>query len=156
MGSRGSVIPLFNKQKENGLLTITHKEMTRFNISLEDAVKMVFWSIENLVGGEILVPKIPSYNIMDIAKVIAPRAMYKILGIRPGEKIHEELITKTDSEDAYDLGHYYAIVPHPYSIKFLKKFPSAKKVKHGFYYSSDNNPQFLKINELKKLLKDYL
>lgn len=156
MASRGSVIPLFKKQKENGLLTITHKEMTRFNISLEEAVKMVLWSIENLVGGEILVPKIPSYKIMDIAKVIAPRAKHKISGIRPGEKIHEELITKTDSEDAYDLDNYYVVVPNPYSVKFLKKFPYAKKVKRGFYYSSDNNPQFLKLNELKKILKEYL
>jgi UDP-N-acetylglucosamine 4,6-dehydratase len=156
MNSRGSVIPLFKKQRENGLLTITHKEMTRFNISLEDAVKMVFWSIENLVGGEILVPKIPSYRIMDLAKVIAPNAKYKILGIRPGEKIHEELITKTDSEQSYDLGLYYAIVENLHSLKFLKRFPKAKKVKKGFYYTSDNNRRFLSVNELQKLLKDYL
>ena len=156
MASRGSVIPLFKKQKENGLLTITDKEMTRFNISLDDSVKMVLWSMENLVGGEILVPKIPSYRIMDIAKVIAPNAKYKILGTRPGEKIHEELITKTDSADTYDLGLYYAVVQNPHSIKFLKKFSKAKKVNKGFYYSSDNNSQFLKVNQLRKLLKAYL
>ena len=155
MNSRGSVIPLFKKQKENRLLTITDEEMTRFNISLDDSVKMVLWSIENLVGGEILVPKIPSYRIMDLAKAIAPNAKYKISGIRPGEKIHEELITKTDSDYTYDLGSYYAIVADSCTLKFLKKFSKVKKVTKNFYYASNNNTKFLSVKELQKLLKDH-
>ena len=156
MASRGSVIPLFKQQRNQGILTITDKQMTRFNISLVVAVKMVLWSMNNLTGGEILVPKIPSYKIMDIAKVIAPDSKYKITGIRPGEKIHEELITKADSGDTYDLGKYYAIVYNPYNIRLKKKFKFMKKVKKDFAYSSNTNDHFLSTNDLKKLLKKFL
>ena len=110
MGSRGSVIPLFMSQCKNGKLSITDKNMTRFNITLEDSVKLVQWAIENTCGGEILVPKIPSYNIVDLANAISPSSLLEEIGIRPGEKLHEEMITTSDSPYTYDIGDYYSIV----------------------------------------------
>ena len=107
MGSRGSVIPLFLKQKKNNEITITDKRMTRFNILLEDSIQMVLWSLQNSIGGEILVPKIPSVRITDLARVIAPHSRIKIIGTRPGEKINEELITKSDRNNTYHIGKYY-------------------------------------------------
>ncbi len=111
MGSRGSVIPFFIDKKHEGILPITHKEMTRFNISLEDGVRLVFFAIENALGGEIFVPKIPSYKILDVAKAVAPGCELKEVGIIPGEKLHEEMITETDSLNTIELGKYYAILP---------------------------------------------
>ncbi len=109
-GSRGSVIPLFLKQRQNKVLEITHKEMTRFNITLKESIEMVIWSISNNIGGEIFVPKIPSYNILDLAKAISPSSKIKFIGIRKGEKIHEEMITVHDAPHTLDLGKYYAIL----------------------------------------------
>ncbi len=154
MGSRGSVIPLFFKQKKNNEITITDKRMTRFNILLEDSIQMVLWSLQNSVGGEILVPKIPSVRIMDLAKSIAPNSRIKIIGTRPGEKIHEELITKSDSSNTYDIGKYYSIVSEDYIKKFKKKFPKAKKVASDFNYTSGKNAHFLNKNEILKMLKN--
>ena len=111
MGSRGSVIPFFLEKAKSGLLPITDPAMTRFNISLGEGVDMVFWSLENAMGGEIFVPKIPSYRITDVAEAIGPSCKKKITGIRPGEKIHEEMITQSDSSTTIDLGAYYAILP---------------------------------------------
>ena len=111
MGSRGSVIPFFLNRKDSGVLPITSAEMTRFNISLQDGVEMVLWALENAMGGEILVPKIPSYRITDVATAIAPKARQEIVGIRPGEKIHEEMITMSDGYNSIDLGRYFAILP---------------------------------------------
>ncbi|MGI9399743.1 MAG: UDP-N-acetylglucosamine 4,6-dehydratase (inverting), partial [Rhizobiaceae bacterium] len=110
MGSRGSVIPFFLKRRETGILPITHEDMTRFSITLEQSVDMVLWSIENTLGGEIIVPKIPSYRISDLARAIGPECETPVVGIRPGEKIHEEMIVPTDSPNTVDLGNYYAIL----------------------------------------------
>ncbi len=111
MGSNGSVIPFFLKKRKDGVLPITDASMTRFNISLADGVKMVMYALENAWGGELLVPKIPSYRITDVAIAIGPDCKYPVVGIRPGEKIHEEMITSSDSFSTYDLGEYYVILP---------------------------------------------
>ena len=141
MGSRGSVIPFFlRKAKDGNALPITHKHMTRFNISLEEGVEMVFWSIENAIGGEIFVPKIPSYRIETVARAIAPSAELRYVGVRPGEKLHEEMITESDSYNTIELGRYYAILPSDVKKeKFLKHF-NAKEVPPGFSYSSRDDP----------------
>lgn len=158
MGSRGSVIPLFNEQKKNKLLKLTHKDMTRFNITLDEATKMVDWSIKNSYGGEIFVPKIASYRLLDLAKSICEESRIVFTGIRPGEKIHELLITKDDSTRTVDLGRYYAILPttKEYSIESYCKKKKCKLVKKNFEYSSNNNTKFLKIHELRKLIKKYV
>ena len=158
MGSRGSVIPLFNEQKKNKLLKLTHKDMTRFNITLDEAIKMVDWSIKNSYGGEIFVPKIASYRLLDLAKSICEESRIVFTGIRPGEKIHELLITKDDSTRTVDLGKYYAILPttKEYSIESYCKKKKCKLVKKNFEYSSNNNTKFLKIHELRKLIKKYV
>ncbi len=152
MGSRGSVIPFFLKIKEKDYFPITNNKMTRFNISLNEAVKLVSWSIKNLKGGEILVPKIPSYKITDVAKAIKSNAKIKIIGIRPGEKIHEEMITSSDSQDTYDFGNYYAIIVPAFLNNYKKK--KLKKVKPGFSYNSGSNKNFLSVIELRKLIKN--
>ena len=153
MGSRGSVVPLFRKQKKKKFVTITDTRMTRFNILLEDSIKMVLWSFENCIGGEILVPKIPSIKIIDLAEVIAPKSNIKIIGTRPGEKIHEELITESDSINTYDIGKYYTIIPNALFKKLKNKFPKAKKVRSNFSYSSGNNKDFLNKDEIRKILE---
>ena len=152
MGSRGSVIPFFLKIKEKDYFPITNNKMTRFNISLNEAVKLVSWSIKNLKGGEILVPKIPSYKITDVAKAIKSNAKIKIIGIRPGEKIHEEMITSSDSQDTYDFGNYYAIIVPAFLNNYKKK--KLMKVKPGFSYNSGSNKNFLSVIELRKLIKN--
>lgn len=154
MGSRGSVIPFFIEKKKSGILPITDNEMTRFNISLQDGVDMVLWSIENALGGEVLVPKIPSYRITDVAQAIAPECEHKVVGIRPGEKIHEEMITPGDSFNTVDLGDYYAILPvgGEYSIQEYCDKKGASAVKQGFCYNSGTNEHFLSVDELKDLI----
>ena len=155
MGSRGSVLPFFLKKKESGVLPITDEKMTRFNISLEEGVDMVLWSIENLLGGEILVPKIPSFKVMDLAEAIAPECKKEIIGIRPGEKIHEVLITESDSAYTLDLGKYYSILP-PEKIndEKYKQIPS-KKVPSDFVYCSGKNEEFLCVDQLRKMISSY-
>ncbi len=158
MGSNGSVIPFFYKKRSTGVLPITDKRMTRFNISLDEGVSLVFFAIQNAWGGEIFVPKIPSYQIMDLAKAICPECEYKEIGIRPGEKLHEEMITSSDSFFTYDLGKYYAILPSRpvFNLEeFIKHF-NAKKVPAGFSYNSKDNPQFLSVEELRKLIRENL
>lgn len=154
MGSNGSVIPFFMKKKESGELPITDPAMTRFNISLVDGVKMVLHALEYAWGGELFVPKIPSYRITDVAEAIGPNCKHPIVGIRPGEKIHEEMITSSDSFTTYDLGKYYVILPQDprwdleeYVIHF-----NAKPVSPGFNYSSGANQHFLSIEELRSLI----
>ena len=125
MGSKGSVIPYFLKKRHEGILPITNSKMTRFNISLNEGVDMIFHALNNSWGGEIFIPKIPSFNILDLANAIAPECEHKIIGIRPGEKIHEEMITPSDSFSTYDMGKYYVILPQnpTWKIKeFIKKF----------------------------------
>lgn len=158
MGSNGSVIPFFINKRNDGVLPITVAEMTRFNISLEGGVEMVLHALESAWGGEIFVPKIPSYKITDIAKAIGPNCEQRIVGIRPGEKIHEEMITTSDSFFTYDLGKYYAIIPQnpKWSIeKFISTF-KAKKVQDGFTYNSGTNTEWVSVEELRKLIVDHV
>ena len=158
MGSRGCVIPFFLKNRPTGVLPITDPRMTRFNISLQDAVEMVLWSLEHLRGGEILVPKIPSYRILDVAKAIGPECTYPTIGIRPGEKIHEEMITESDSFNTIDLGKYYAILPvsAEHAINHYCKTMKTHPVTHGFSYNSGNNDSFLSVEELRVLIKQHV
>lgn len=153
-GSRGSVMPLFLSQKKNKELKITDKNMTRFNISLTQGVDTVLWSLKNMIGGEIIVPKLPSYRIMDLAKAISPNIKLKFIGKRPGEKIHEEMITPSDSGNTIDVGKFYLILPSN-NINDLSNFKKRyKKISflNNFSYSSDNNKHFLKVNELKQII----
>ena len=158
MGSRGSVIPFFLKKAKQGFLPITDINMTRFNISLDEGVEMVHWSIENSLGGEIFIPKIPSYRISDVAEAIAPNCDKRITGIRPGEKIHEELITSSDSNFTIDIGKFYAILPPDEKDlnRFKDSFPSLKRVEKGFSYNSFNNPHYLTIDQIRGLIKKYV
>lgn len=158
MGSRGSVIPFFLDRKSTGTLPITDPTMTRFNISLQEGVDMVLWSIANAWGGEILVPKIPSYRITDVATAIAPEARQEIIGIRPGEKIHEEMITDSDSFNTVDMGEYYAILPvaGQYSIEEYCEKTGAVRVPAGFAYQSGTNPDFLTVDQLRNLIDTHV
>jgi len=158
MGSRGSVIPFFINQRKAGFLPITDHNMTRFSISLKDAVGMVLYALENSIGGEIFVPKIPSYKIGDIAEAIAPGCEQKIVGIRPGEKLHEEMITESDSQNTVDCGKYYAILS-PEGMKNLDKYASnfnAKRVPLGFKYNSGTNTHWLNPEQLRSLIKEHV
>jgi UDP-N-acetylglucosamine 4,6-dehydratase len=154
MGSRGSVIPFFLEKRKAGVLPITDPEMTRFNITLQEGVDMVLWSIQHAWGGEILVPKIPSYRITDLAAAIAPECPHPVIGVRPGEKIHEEMITSSDSYNTVDLGRYYAILPTgaEYSMDEYAAGHEAIRVPAGFCYNSGTNPHFLSIEELRELI----
>ncbi|MDO6678422.1 UDP-N-acetylglucosamine 4,6-dehydratase (inverting) [Shewanella sp. 4_MG-2023] len=159
MGSRGSVIPFFMKKKAEGLLPITHEEMTRFNISLQDGVNMVMYALKHHLGGEIFIPKIPSYKIVDVAQAIAPECATKVVGIRPGEKLHEEMITDTDSLNTIDLGRYYAILPSvsfTYTETDYMKHHNAVKVPFGFRYSSGTNTQWETIEGLRELIVEHV
>jgi len=153
MGSRGSVIPFFMKKAESGVLPITDPKITRFNISLEDGVAMVLHAVEHAVGGEIFVPKIPSYNIVDLAKAVAPKAKTEIVGIRPGEKLHEEMITTSDSLNTIDLGKYYAILPqHDPKIQHHYESRGGHMVEPGFCFNSGTNSDWLSTDALSKLV----
>ena len=154
MGSNGSVIPFFINKRNSGVIPITDPKMTRFNISLNQGVTMVLHALEHAWGGEIFIPKIPSYKITDIAEAIAPNCKKEIVGIRPGEKIHEEMITCSDAFSTYDIGNYYVILP-PAPIWNLDNFTSkfkAKKVPSDFSYSSDKNTEWETIDSLRKLI----
>ncbi len=154
MGSRGSVIPFFLERRKTGVLPITDPRMTRFNISLQEGVDMVLWSIEHALGGEVLVPKIPSYRITDVATAIAPECRQEVVGIRPGEKIHEEMITASDSFNTVDMGRYYAILPSAaaYTIEEFCQRRGARLVEPGFCYDSGSNADFLTVAQLKSLI----
>jgi UDP-N-acetylglucosamine 4,6-dehydratase/5-epimerase len=154
MGSNGSVIPFFLKKRETGVIPITDPNMTRFNISLQDGVQMVMNALEIAWGGELFVPKIPSYKITEVAKAIGPNCKHEIIGIRPGEKVHEEMITNSDSFTTYDLGKYYVILPQIPNWdlqKYLTHF-NAVKVPEGFNYSSGQNTEWVNAEELRKLI----
>mgnify|MGYP006088265993 FL=1 len=153
-GSRGSVVPFFLKNKSLGELPITDKDMTRFNISLEYAVYVVMWSLKNLIGGELLIPKLPSYKIMDLAKAISSKCKTPIVGIRPGEKIHEEMISSSDSQNTIELKNFFIILPSLSEkiFKVYKKKLRAKKVKKSFVYNSNSNNKFLTIKEINQLI----
>ncbi len=155
MGSRGSVIPLFIEKSKTGTIPVTDFNMTRFNITLRNAVDMVLWSIENSFGGEIVVPKIPSYKILDLVNAIAPNCSVEEIGLRPGEKIHEEMISVYDSHFTLDIGNYYLIFPSNNILfsEYINENPKAKKVPSGFSYTSEKNVKYLTINEIRKLIK---
>lgn len=154
MGSNGSVIPYFIKKRNEGILPITDPDMTRFNITLQGGVNMVMHALEHAWGGELFVPKIPSYKILDIAKAIGPKCDYPIIGIRPGEKVHEEMISTSDSFNTYDIDKYFVIIPQNpnWSInEFINTF-KAVKVKKGFSYNSGDNDSWITIEQIRNLI----
>ena len=161
MGSRGSVIPLFLKQRKNNIFTITDKKMTRFNITLEQGINFVLNSLKIMKGGEIFVPKIPSYKVIDIVHSISKNAKIKIIGIRPGEKIHEEMISSEESLNVIEYKNFYVVIPNSKfnpinKKKYMKIFKNGKNTKENFNYSSNNNIDFLTVNQLTKLIKKNL
>ena len=158
MGSNGSVIPFFLKKKKEGVLPITDPAMTRFNISLNDGVQMVLYALQNAWGGELFVPKIPSYRITDVAKAIGPECEYPVVGIRAGEKIHEEMITSSDSYTTYDLGKYYALLPQlpVWDLKEYLHYFKGVKVPEGFNYSSDENSEWLSVDDIRSLIQEHV
>ena len=161
MGSRGSVIPLFLKMKKNNIFPITDKKMTRFNITLEESVNFVLFCLNKMWGGEIFVPQIPSYKIIDFAKAISTKAKLKFVGIRAGEKLHEEMISQHDSINTIEYNKYFVIVPNSKFIhwgkkKYIKHNKGGKNCPNYFSYNSERNKKFLKISELKKLIKSNL
>ena len=158
MGSRGSVIPFFLGKAKSGVLPITDPAMTRFNIVLPEGVDMVLWALEHALGGEIFVPKIPSYRITDVATAIGPSCEQPLVGIRPGEKIHEEMITASDSFSTFDLGSYYGILPSDGSAEALYRDHgrSLQGVPHGFAYNSGSNPQFLSVEQIRNLIREHV
>ena len=158
MGSNGSVIPFFLSRKKTGVLPITDATMTRFNISLQEGADMVLHAMETAWGGEIFVPKIPSYKLTDVAEAIGPECKHEIVGIRPGEKIHEEMITSSDSFSTYDLGKYYAILPQVTNWNidsYIKEF-NASKVPIGFQYNSGENTDWVGVDEIRSLIKTHV
>jgi UDP-N-acetylglucosamine 4,6-dehydratase (inverting) len=161
MGSRGSVIPLFKKKKETGTLPITDDRMTRFNITLQEGVDFVLQCLEKMWGGELFVPKIPSYRILDVAEVVAPDCKHKIIGIRPGEKLHEEMITETDAMNSVEFEKYYVILPAT-PLWDIEKFRNesnssvGEMCEFGFSYNSSSNKDFLTVNDLQELIKNHI
>ena len=158
MGSRGSVIPFFEKQRLKGILPITDERMTRFNICLDEGIDMVMHAIDSAIGGEIFVPKIPSYNIMDLAQAIAPNVPTEMIGLRPGEKIHEEMITIADAPMTLDTGKYFVILPDTYRYtvnEYMEKFGGVR-VADNFKYNSGENIDFLSVDQLRALLTQKL
>ena len=152
------MIPFFMERRKSGRLPITDPNMTRFNITLTEGVDMVLWAIENALGGEILVPKIPSYRILDVAHAVGPDCRHDIVGVRPGEKIHEEMITESDSFNTIDLGRYYAILPSADEAlreRYLA-MPEVKPVAPGFNYSSGSNTDFLTIAQIRELIGEHV
>lgn len=158
MGSRGSVIPFFLQKRKTGVLPITDTSMTRFNITLQEGVDMVLWALGNSLGGEIFVPKIPSYRILDVAQAIGPECETPVIGIRPGEKIHEEMITTSDSYNTVDLGPYYAILPMAgdYTRRSYIEQNGCHAVEPGFAYNSGSNETFLGIERLRELIREHV
>jgi UDP-N-acetylglucosamine 4,6-dehydratase/5-epimerase len=158
MGSRGSVVPFFLEKRRTATLPITDPNMTRFNILLEEGVEMVLWAIEHAHGGEILVPKIPSYRILDLANAIGPECKHVVVGVRPGEKVHEEMITASDSFNTVDIGRYYAILPasdDALRSQYVSR-KNAKPVPQGFSYNSGQNGEFLTVEQLRKLIREHV
>lgn len=161
MGSRGSVIPFFIKLRDQGAkeLPITDMRMTRFNISLQEGVDLVMWAIGHHLGGELFIPKIPSYRISDVATAIAPNLKQIEIGIRPGEKLHEEMITATDSLSTIDIGKYYAILPsvsYNHTTEEFVKHHNAKFVPQGFYFASNNNEDWDTVETLREKFKQVI
>lgn len=161
MGSRGSVIPFFINKRDNGAteLPITDMRMTRFNISLQEGVDLVLWAIGHHLGGEIFIPKIPSYHIKDVATAIAPNLPQVEVGIRPGEKLHEEMITSTDAMNTIDIGKYYAILPsvaYNHTREDFVEHHNGTFVPEGFHYSSDNNTEWETVESMREKIKEFV
>lgn len=158
IGSRGSVVPFFLDKRKDGILPITHPDMTRFNISLEEGVEMVLYALEHAWGGEIFVPKIPSYRITDVAEAIAPSAEQRIVGVRPGEKLHEEMITETDSLNTVETDRYYVITPSTptWSIDDYMKAFNGRAVDIGFKYNSGTNTEWLNVEQLRDQIRQHV
>ena len=161
MGSRGSVIPFFLKIKNNKVFPITDKKMTRFNITLEESVNFVLFCLRKMWGGEVFVPKIPSYRIIDLAKAISAKAKLKFVGRRPGEKLHEEMISQSDSINTIEYNKHFIITPSSQFInwnkkKYMKFNKFGKNCSENFSYNSGTNKHFLKISQLKKLIDYHL
>jgi UDP-N-acetylglucosamine 4,6-dehydratase len=159
MGSRGSIIEKIIKTSDVSTVTITHEEMTRFWINLEQSFQLVLFALQNMQGGETFIPKIPSMKITDLFKALVPNAKHKISGIRPGEKIHEVLLTKEESHHALDVGNYYAVLPHSEWFDNKKRyaalFKMGKAVSSQFEYRSDNNDEWLSIGEVQKMIDKF-
>ncbi len=155
LGSRGSVLPIFLKQKKDNLFTITHKKMTRFNLTLDAGIKLVLWTLKNSIGSEIVIPKIPSIKIIDLAKAINSKAKIKYVGTRLGEKLHEDLITESESSNILELKDKYILLPEKKKkfINHYKKIDNKFKIPELFTYNSFNNKKFLNVKEIKSLLK---
>ncbi len=153
IGSRGSVIPFFLEKKKEGRIPITDEKMTRFWITLEQGVKFVIKSLENMKGGELFVPKIPSMKITELAKIIAPECRIEYIGIRPGEKLHEVMISSDDARNTLEFDDYYIIKPN-FEWWDSKNYQNGKAVPEGFSYTSNTNPNFLSIDQMKELIKD--
>ena len=153
-GSRGSIAPIFSQIKKDQKYLVTDVSMTRFNITLQKSIEMVLWALKNMHGGEIFVPKIPSYNILDLVKAFNPNAKIKIIGIRAGEKLHEEMISIDESINTIDLKQYYAILNE--GCKLSAKYKKSKYVKKNFNYNSGENPHFLSVTDLRKIIKSEL
>lgn len=158
MGSNGSVIPFFLKKRGEGILPITDPNMTRFNITLQGGVEMVMHALEHAWGGELFVPKIPSYKITDVAEAIGPKCKQQIVGIRPGEKVHEEMITESDSFFTYDLGKYYVVLPAVpgWKLDDFINSTNAVRVEQGFKYNSGENREWVSVAELRKLIREHV
>jgi len=153
MASSGSVIPLFIEQSKKGILSLTDKRMTRFWITLEQGVRFVINCVEQMEGGEIFIPKIPSMKIIDLTKVIAPKAKIKVIGVRPGEKLHEELLTTEEAPHSKEFNRYFVIEPE---FPFWEKdnFKNGNLLPKGFKYISDTNKEWITKEQMKKILKD--
>jgi UDP-N-acetylglucosamine 4,6-dehydratase len=155
MGSRGSVIPFFLKERKNGVLPVTDPRMTRFWITLEQGVKFVLASLERMTGGEIFVPKIPSMRILDLLRAIAPECETKIVGIRPGEKLHEVMVPEDDAHHTLEYEDYFAIMPafHEWNTQEYAKQNGGTRCRDGFRYSSDTNTQRLSVEEMRAIIE---
>jgi len=158
MGSRGSVIPFFLSKRSEGVLPITDERMTRFNISLEEGVELVLFALEHMWGGEIFVPKIPSYKITDVAEAVCPTCKTEIVGIRPGEKLHEEMITETDALSTLEFDDYFVIMPatRPWKVEEYAERFGGQMCAQGFSYNSGQNSEWLSVDDLRDLIRQHV
>lgn len=158
MGSRGSVIPFFLNRRRDGVLPITDERMTRFNITLSDGVQLVLDALERMWGGEIFVPKIPSYRIIDVAEAIAPGCKRQIVGIRPGEKLHEEMITETDALSTIEMEKYFAIMPSMrlWDVDSFMRSHNGRPCQDGFRYNSGSNTDWLSVDQIRSLIRSHV
>ena len=158
MGSRGSVIPFFLKRRKQGVLPITHPEMTRFNITLDEGVALVLFALEHTQGGEIFVPRIPSFRLLDVAKAIAPEARLEVVGIRPGEKLHEEMITESDALTCAEFERYFVLLPPTpqWDIEAYMAKNGGKRCKEGFRYHSGTNSEWLTVDQIRALIRAHI